>query len=133
MFKVIVARSAGSFHTGAYIIPNIEFFDADLEGISVPVNEIESSLGLELLPEMPITERKMLDHRIAQNAPFYPKRKRMKKMIKRIQSLGDLELVWSSLSEELKVELTNVYDDKMKHLQDKASLQTTTAKPYYNL
>ena len=80
LFKVMIAiTSDGQQHIGAFKVPNVPLYDAELSDLSVSISELESSLGIHLFPELKKDIKNATDSSLT--TPFFPAEYRKRKMI----------------------------------------------------
>ena len=122
MFKVIIGindKTPDKPCVGAFVVPNDSLFDADLNELSVPISQLERWLGTPLCEKLSPELRSKSVSTLPDT--FILKHDRVRKMLRHIDSLEDLDAVWVSLSDALRADqdLLSVYEDKRNHLEKK--------------
>lgn len=123
MFKVIIGENDKNPDdkpcVGAFVVPNVPLFDADLHEITVSISQLEKWLGSPLCEKLP-PELKSTSVSTLPDT-FFSKHDRVRNMLSYVDSLDNLDVVWDGLSDALRADqdLLTVDEDKKSHLKKK--------------
>ena len=87
--------------------------------MSVPISNVEKRLGINLFKNMEQDIKDANDTTLTCTTPFFPKEYRAKKMVRYVDNLPDLKVVWEGLASDVQEKLQSEYDKRKSHLEKK--------------
>ena len=124
LFKVIIGENPDAEPcVGAFMVPNVPLYDADLDQLSVSISQLEQWLGISLCRNLGTELKKKQTSSLPHT--FFSKHYRIRKMLRYVTSLEDLSQVWRNMPGDLRADhdLINVYEEKKSRLEKQPTKQ----------